>query len=1209
MTHQPIKIAVEEIDVNYENYLTYLKQHEDLEKERLEKGFQLYFNAATKYLKHKSYEHRITNNKLKNKSNKNDSSRLTEKIKRKSWDVVNIPFREIPFTKENSCLSQSTNPKTVICKNLLKNSPSTYQQNEHGSQLNYLSMKNNSMYNETAFNLIHNENNMNSSQSDINLFEKLNTITFHLDIFDNWGDKTWVGLNGIEVLMNSSSSVKIYPETISIYKINSNDNSNSLIQSENLFKSFFKTTNIQDMWMTNVENLPLRIQFTYSFQQFSSKDTITLNIWNIINPDLFTVGARKCLLTVIYDDRILVLYNDILPVENSMTSVILNINEIIPFEKLHSVTNSPVDNSNESNLDVNELIPSETCRNDNKLKHNIKTRLNVWFPNSQINKIDDSTKNNLLSKVNEDLLNSSFNRINMKCITSGLVHKNKLLEESWSSLDFFDHFHKGRISMKNNISEYLSNNQLSDSLSDKLDENSTLNNSSSYFILHETKTPQTMNNSIKYYPPRIYSKEFSIPELPFGHRLILDIISTWGDQYYVGLNGIEIFTSNGMNITTLCQITANPLDINILPDYHNDPRIVTNLIDGINWTRDDTHMWLTPFTSGERHFIEITLPKWIESPIALLRIWNYNKSRVHSYRGVKELLIYLDNQPIFYGEISKASGLEFGEPEDFCETILFCTNNQILNLIGKNDTLLRLKENDYLNDICMEISEDFKKRPVTRVSMSDINESDVNINIPDDRPLSSAMSELAIVEKSPELSMTYCIEITLLEPWVHGSEYIGLTGIEFLDKTGNPIKIKSICLNDNDNNNSVFSNITDKTSDRCIENLINTKNITTDANDMWHTVYRANSSPPVLRFYPDLQNSLLLSTFNSLRIWNYNDRQVGNDYGCKLIDIKLKKLESNYPDDFILNELTILLRQAPGHTEYPFEQTILLSEFQENTNVLQNISARIKYHHLPIGFVYQFNIFSSWYDQFYVGLDGIQLLSYDGNIIPINKNEIYAYPSSVNDLQLNQSLFPDLRTVDKLVDNVISNNYNEMSKHCWLSPIIPKIINKIFIVFNRPICIAGVRLWNYMRTPERGVREFSILVDDKLLFRGYLPKFKNHLEFNHHHHHHHHRNKLFSSRIKKTNEQKLFWTNNHSSVRAYSIVSFDSEILIGLGENPQCILSMHKSSNYCDVNLAGTDMINEQFSYPSYTTRLKKINQALRPSTCVTTQCKPKDTI
>lgn len=147
--------------------------------------------------------------------------------------------------------------------------------------------------------------------------------------------------------------------------------------------------------------------------------------------------------------------------------------------------------------------------------------------------------------------------------------------------------------------------------------------------------------------------DFEIPVLPHGQRLVIKILSTWGDRHYVGLNGLEVFSSSGEPIQP-AHISADPPDINILPAYGKDPRVVTNLIDGANRTQDDMHLWLAPFTPGRNHtiFLDFGAPHHV----AMIRVWNYNKSRIHSFRGVKEVEVLLDGRCIFRGEIAKAAG-------------------------------------------------------------------------------------------------------------------------------------------------------------------------------------------------------------------------------------------------------------------------------------------------------------------------------------------------------------------------------------------------------------------------------------------------------------------------------------------------------------------------------------------------------------------------
>lgn len=67
------------------------------------------------------------------------------------------------------------------------------------------------------------------------------------------------------------------------------------------------------------------------------------------------------------------------------------------------------------------------------------------------------------------------------------------------------------------------------------------------------------------------------------------------------------------------KISAIPLDVNILPECSNDPRVVSNLIDGVNRTQDDMHIWLAPFDLGRSHLI--TVEFFEVTTVAMIRIW------------------------------------------------------------------------------------------------------------------------------------------------------------------------------------------------------------------------------------------------------------------------------------------------------------------------------------------------------------------------------------------------------------------------------------------------------------------------------------------------------------------------------------------------------------------------------------------------------------
>ncbi|CAD8167610.1 unnamed protein product [Paramecium pentaurelia] len=579
-------------------------------------------------------------------------------------------------------------------------------------------------------------------------------------------------------------------------------------------------------------------------------------------------------------------------------------------------------------------------------------------------------------------------------------------------------------------------------------------------------------------PVKKAKKQVSLPNIPQVRIITIHIHSTWGDKYYVGLNGIEIFNEVGKQIEIqdpYSQVKADPSDINVLPEYFNDPRTPDKLVDGVYYTQSDMHVWLSPFQRGKINKITIDLID--KKKISMIRIWNYNKSRIHSFRGAKDISLYFDNQIVFRGDIKKGFGnmnlqRVINQNEQPFELFLFTSDDNIIQQIAKNDWIntqeFQTIQHDYQNERPNTGNTDSEVRPTTSAKVTNLQNEIKQARQQEQNQQRQEKQQIqrALINQNSNGIICRYLQIKLLRPWAD-QPYIGLTGVDIYGKEGK-IQVKNI--------KSDYQSDGDKGN---INSLINGINVTTNDMNMYILPYQPGRCV-TLTFTFDIPQLI-----TSIRIWNYNKSYEDTFRGAKFISLLSDQgIISNY----------VGLKRAPGCEIYDYAQTITIPckdyIFEETIQVQKQLRCEYEINNLMVGYELKIQLITTFGDIHYIGLNGLEILDYKGRQIQGN---IGAEPSSVRTLQ---SMRGDKRIVENLLDG-INETHNDI--HMWLAPFTNRCfdhsldpqINTLYFGSEQPFALGCIIFWNYTKTPLRGVHEIAISLDDYIIYRGYLKQAGN----------------------------------------------------------------------------------------------------------------------
>ncbi|KAF1324812.1 hypothetical protein FI667_g9622, partial [Globisporangium splendens] len=237
-----------------------------------------------------------------------------------------------------------------------------------------------------------------------------------------------------------------------------------------------------------------------------------------------------------------------------------------------------------------------------------------------------------------------------------------------------------------------------------------------------------------------------------------------------------------------------------------------------------------------------------------------------------------------------------------------------------------------------------------------------------------------------------------------------------------------------------------------------------------------------------------------LRVWNYNKSPEDTLRGVKQTHV--------FVDGVLVSPKAsgFLVRKAPGIALFGFDQVIKFDPpssgknvyleriqypFQSRTYKTPIVKQDYEPSLFPQGFLLKFIFWTTWGDPYYLGLNGMEIYDYNGKKLQLAPQVITAKPYSIAEIsKASGSASEDVRIPENLLNGRNKNTWD--ASDAWLAPLASSLGkyegNIVYVAFDFPIVISIIKFWNYSKTPERGVKDMDIYLDDLHLYSGTLRK-------------------------------------------------------------------------------------------------------------------------